>query len=117
MEVLSFCNASSQRNNQVKITYEGHLESMEHAIITQQYIDKILSNNTFLTLYFNGYFMVWSFSKKDLARTCVQRMLGISWCLYIGGNFKQMFGINQREIGKLSTIKINDKAYIFTSGK
>ena len=32
----------------MKLIYEGHLESSKQGIITQQRIDKMLSNNTFL---------------------------------------------------------------------
>ena len=58
-------------------TYEGHLESSEHAVITPQCVDKMLSNNTFLEARIQRLLDGWIFAEKGL-NVHVQRMLKMS---------------------------------------
>ena len=68
--------------------YEGHLESSKHAIITQQCIDKMLSNNTFLETRVQQLLDDLIFVEKGLG-VHVQLMLKMSRVLNTSGNFKQ----------------------------
>ena len=69
-------------------TYEGHLESSWHGIITPQCVDKMLSNNTFLETRIQRLLDGLIYVKKKVG-VHVQRMLKIGRGLYTGRNFKQ----------------------------
>ena len=68
-------------------TYEGHLESSLHGIITPQCVDKMLSNYTFLEARIQGLFDGLIFVEKELS-VHMQHMLKMSRGLYTGENFK-----------------------------
>ena len=72
----------------IPISYEGHLESSKHGIITPQCVDKMLSNNIFSETRIQRLLDGLIFVAKELG-VHVQRMLKMSRGLYTGGNFKQ----------------------------
>ena len=58
--------------------YEGHLESLQHGIITPQLVDKMLSCIHFWKLEFSRFMMVFSLSKKSFAfsfNACSKRVV------------------------------------------
>ena len=60
-----------------------------------QFVDKMLSYNTFWKLEFNRYTVVYLLSKIKLG-VHVQRMLEMSMFLYTGRNLKENFGKKNR---------------------